>query len=77
MAGNWRNIEHTKKIERASTREFNTPLFMLRCVELGLSVNDLDNYDFGFVYDMLTEKANDEYDYPLKPRQEDFDRFKK
>lgn len=77
MAGNRRNIEHTKKIERASTREFNTPLLMLRIVGLGLSVNELDNYDLGFVYDMLTEQANDSYEYPLKPRQEDFDRFKK
>lgn len=77
MAGIAENIEHTKKIERATTRELNTPLFMLRCVELGLSVNELDNYDMGFIFDMLTEKANDSYDYPLKPRQEDFDRFKK
>lgn len=50
---------------------------MLRCVELGLSVNELDNYDIGFVYDMLVEKGNDSYDYPYKARQEDFDSFKR
>lgn len=50
---------------------------MLRCVELGLSVNELDNYDVGFIYDMLIEKANDAYEYPVKARQKDFDRFKK
>ena len=48
---------------------------MLRCKELGLSIDDLDNIDFGLVADMLTEKDNDNYDYPYKASQEDFDRF--
>lgn len=48
---------------------------MLRCIELGLSIDDLENMDFGLVQDMLTEKANDEYKYPYKASQEDFDRF--
>ena len=77
MAVKHQNFKHSKKIERATTRELNTPLLMLRCVGLGLSVNELDNYEIGMIYDMLTEQANDSYDYPLKPRQEDFDRFKK
>lgn len=48
---------------------------MLRCKELGLSVNELEMIDFGIVQDMLTEKANDEYKYPYKASQEDFDKF--
>ena len=48
---------------------------MLRCKELGLSIDDLENIDFGLVADMLTEKDNDTYDYPYKASQEDFDRF--
>lgn len=48
---------------------------MLRCKELGLSIDELENIDFGLVADMLTEKGNDEYKYPLKASQEDFDRF--
>ena len=48
---------------------------MLRCKELGLSIDDLYNIDFGLVADMLTEKDNDNYDYPYKASQEDFDRF--
>ena len=48
---------------------------MLRCKELGLSIDDLDNIDFGLVADMLTEKDNDNYNYPHKASQEDFDRF--
>lgn len=48
---------------------------MLRCKELGLSVNDLENIDFGLVQDMLVEKANDEHKWPYKASQKDFDRF--
>ena len=48
---------------------------MLRCKELGLSIDELENIDFGLVADMLTEKDNDNYDYPYKASQEDFDRF--
>ena len=48
---------------------------MLRCKELGLSIDDLENIDFGLVADMMTEKDNDNYNYPYKASQEDFDRF--
>ena len=48
---------------------------MLRCKELGLSIDELENIDFGLVADMLTEKDNDNYDYPYKASQEDFDKF--
>lgn len=48
---------------------------MLRCKELGLSVTELENMDFGLVADMLVEKGNDEHKYPYKATQEDFDKF--
>ena len=48
---------------------------MLRCKELGLTINELENMDYGLVEDMFTEKVNDEYEYPYKASQEDFDRF--
>lgn len=48
---------------------------MLRCKELGLSVDELENIEFGLVVDMLVEKGNDEYKYPYKASQKDFDRF--
>lgn len=48
---------------------------MLRCKELGLSVDDLDNIEFGLVVDMLIERGNDDYNYPYKASQKDFDRF--
>lgn len=41
---------------------------MLRCAELNLSVEDLDDMTIGMVYDMLTERANDREEYPIKPK---------
>lgn len=48
---------------------------MLRCAELGLSVEDLEQMEFGLVSDMLVEKTNDDYKYPFKATQDDFNRF--
>jgi len=52
-----------------------TGLYFLRVKEMGLSINDLENIDYGLVEDMITEKGNDEYKYPYKATQEDFDKF--
>lgn len=48
---------------------------MLRCKELGLTVEELEDIDYGLVEDMLTERGNDEYNYPYKATQDDFDKF--
>ena len=42
-----------------------TPLFLLRCVEAGISIADLDLLTIGLVIDIWTEKGNDseKYDY--------------
>lgn len=48
---------------------------MLRCKELGLSINELENIEFGLVVDMMIERGNDDYNYPYKASQKDFDRF--
>ena len=52
-----------------------TPLFLLRCVELGISIRDLDLLTIGLVLDMWTEKANDDVKYDRVAGQEDFDKF--
>ena len=52
-----------------------TALFLLRCVELGISVRDLDELTIGLVLDIWTEKGNDNEDYSYVPTQDDFDRF--
>ena len=48
---------------------------MLRCKELGLSIDDLENIEYGLVMDMLTERENDEHKYPYKATQDDFNNF--
>ncbi|GAA0246328.1 hypothetical protein GCM10008922_03980 [Faecalicatena contorta] len=55
-----------------------TPLFLLRCVELGIAISDLDLLTIGLVIDMWTEKGNDDVKYKKVAReatQEDFDAF--
>ena len=52
-----------------------TGLFMLRCKELGLTVEELELMDFGLVSDMFIEKENDEHKWPFKATQKDFDKF--
>lgn len=52
-----------------------TPLFLLRCVQLGLSMADLDLLSIGLINDMYVESRNDDYNYATLATQEDFDRF--
>lgn len=56
-------------------REMTTPLFLLRCVQLGLSMSDLDLLSIGLVNDMFTERENDDFSYDYKALQSDFDQF--
>ena len=37
-----------------------TPLFLLRCVQLGLSISDLELLTIGMVNDMYAESRNNE-----------------
>lgn len=48
---------------------------MLRCSQLNLSDEALSGMTMGMVYDMITEKANDNEKYPYKATQEDIDAF--
>lgn len=59
------NIKGKKKVAPRD-REPNGAIFMLRCAELGLSKEDLDDMTMGMVYDMVTEKANDHEKYAIK-----------
>jgi len=52
-----------------------TPLFLLRCVQLGLSLSELDMLTIGIVNDMFTERENDDVKYDYKAQQSDFDQF--
>ena len=53
-----------------------TPLFLLRCVQLGISIRDLDLLTIGMVNDMYAEGGNDKYKgYSQMATQSDMDAF--
>lgn len=52
-----------------------TPLFLLRCLQVGLSLRDLDLLTVGMVNDIFVENMNDDYEYKEVAGQDDFDRF--
>ena len=52
-----------------------TPLFLLRCKQLGLSMTELDLLTIGLINDMFSERENDDYSYNSLATQEDFDLF--
>ena len=64
----------SKKL-RPTERQMTTPLFLLRCVQLGLSIRDLDLLTIGMVNDMYAESSNDEYKYREIATQADMDNF--
>lgn len=60
---------------RQTERPYTTALYILRVLEVGLTLSDLNHLDFGLVMDVLTERMNDGYDYKQLATQEDMDRF--
>ena len=52
-----------------------TALFLLRCIEIGISIADLDLLTIGMVMDIWTEKGNYSVKYDNLATQEDFDKF--
>lgn len=52
-----------------------TPLYLLRCMEVGIRIADLDLLTIGMVMDIWNEKARDGLDWPQKATQKDFDSF--
>ena len=72
------NVQTTvdaRKKPRKSEREMTTALFMLRCVQLGLSIQDLDLLTIGMVEEMMIESQNDSYPYKMLASQSDMDKF--
>lgn len=54
----------------------NTPLFLFRYVQIGLSLSDLDLLTIGMVEDMFTKRSNDDFDgWHEVAGQADFDSF--
>ena len=52
-----------------------TPLFLLRCVQLGISIRDLDLLTVGLVNDMYIESDNDEQTYAQIGTQAEMDAY--
>lgn len=77
MATQYGADSKAKKISRPTDRPMTTPLFMLRCLQVGLKLDDLDNIEIGLVNDMFIEMANDHEKWDLKATQSDFDAFKR
>lgn len=65
----------SQKKLRQTERELTTPLFLLRCMEVGISIPDLDLLTIGLVMDIWTEKGNDGTQYTVRASQGNFDRF--
>lgn len=53
-----------------------TPLFLLRCKQLGLSMTELDLLTIGLINDMFSERERDDYNgWTEIASQSDFDSF--
>ena len=75
MGNKYGNDRRIKKKQAESGRTLTTPLFYLRCLQIGLSISDLDLLSIGMVVDMFTEQNNDSYEYEVEAGQADFDNF--
>jgi hypothetical protein len=64
-----------KKKHRKTDRPLTVGLFLLRCIELGLRLGDLEELEVGMVNDMYIEKSNDNEKYSQLAEQSDFDKF--
>ena len=64
-----------KKKLRKTERPMTTALFMLRCVQLGLDIADLDLLTIGLVNDMFNESSRDKIEWREEANQTDMDRI--
>lgn len=52
-----------------------TALYLLRCKQLGFTLEELEELSTGQIFDVFTESSNDNADYARIATQEDFDRL--
>ena len=71
----WNANLQTQVQSKKNIARLTAPLFLLRCVQIGLSISDLDFLTIGLVNDLFTEKENDGYPYSYQATQADFDKF--
>lgn len=56
-------------------RPYNTAVYVLRCLQIGLRPADLKYLNYGQVIDLMIEHGNDDAEWQQVATQEDFDRF--
>ncbi len=52
-----------------------TPLFLLRCKQLGLSMTELDLLTIGLINDMFSERERDDENWSVLADQDIMDKF--
>ena len=67
--------QHPNKEHREIKREYNTAVYLLRCLQLGLHDEDLESMNYGMILDLFIEADNDTLEYPEIATQADFDKF--
>lgn len=71
MGTNFETEDQYEKNQKSS-RDMTTDLFLLRCVEIGISISELELLSIGTVIDIWTEKANDGLKYSNVTGQDEF-----
>lgn len=56
-------------------RPLTVGLLLLRCIQVGIPLSDLDLLDIGMIIDILKESSNDDAEWYEVATQEDFDKF--
>ena len=69
------NHSNAKKKHRELNRQYNTAIYLLRCLQLGLHVDDMEALTYGMVQDLFIESDNDSLEYEEIATQADFDAF--
>ena len=69
------DASQSKKKVRQTERVNTSALFLLRCSQIGLSMEDLDLLDVGMIYEMMIESNNDDCEYDYIATKEDMKNF--
>ena len=70
----YRRRWRVKKL-RATDREMTTPLLLLRAVQLGIQIGEMDLLTIGTINDMYCEMQREDEPHAQIASQDDMDRF--
>lgn len=75
MGGITENNGGSKKKERQSVRPMTVALYILRCKQVGFTLDELEDLTMGMVFDILAERMNDNYEWDEEATSDDIDSF--